>query len=37
MEKKIPDAGLVVLKGGDHFAYLHQYPDFKVISQRFLG
>ena len=37
MEKKIPDAGLVVLKSGDHFAYLHQYPDFKVISQRFLG
>lgn len=37
MEREIPDAGLVVLKGGDHFAYLHQYADFKVISQRFLG
>lgn len=37
MEKKIPDAGLVVLKGGDHFAYLQQYGDFKVIAQRFLG
>ena len=37
MEKKIPDAGLVVLKGGDHFAYLRQYPDFRVISQRYLG
>ena len=37
MEKQIPDAGLVVLKGGDHFAYLHQYGDFRVIAQRFLG
>lgn len=36
MEREIPDAGLVVLKGGDHFAYLHQYAEFKTISQRFL-
>lgn len=37
MRDTIPDAGLVVLPGEDHFAYLHQYERFKTISRQFLG
>ena len=37
MEKKIPDAGLVTLKGCGHFAYLDKYPEFKAIVRSFIG
>ena len=36
MEKEIKDAGLVVLEGSGHFAYLEQYARFKTISEKFL-
>lgn len=36
MEKKIPDAGLVVLKGCGHFSYLEKFHEFKVIIDHFL-
>lgn len=36
MEKLIPDAGLAVLEGGSHFAYLEQAPRFNAIVQHFL-
>lgn len=36
MEKEIPDAGLVVLEGGTHFAYLEQAPRFCAIARHFL-
>ena len=36
MEKRIPDAGLVVLEGGTHFAYLEQLQRFVVIIRQFL-
>ena len=36
MEKMIPDAGLVILEGGTHFAYLEQLPRFTLIAQHFL-
>ncbi len=36
MEKLIPDAGLVVLEGGTHFAYLEQAPRFTAIVRHFL-
>ena len=36
MEKRIPDAGLVILEGGTHFAYLEQLPRFVIIVRRFL-
>ena len=36
MEELIPDAGLVTLKGGTHFAYLEQLPAFVTIAQHFL-
>ena len=36
MEKRIPDAGLVVLEGGTHFAYLEQLDRFAVIVRHFL-
>ncbi len=36
MEKDIPDAGLVVLEGGSHFAFLEQWQRFLLISQTFL-
>ena len=36
MEKEIPDAGLVVFEGGDHFAFLTQYPRFLKIAEAFL-
>ena len=36
MEREIPDAGLVVLEGGTHFAYLEQAARFNLIVQNFL-
>ena len=36
MEAKIPDAGLVVLAGGSHFAYLEKYHEFMRIVEQFL-
>lgn len=36
MEKQIPDAGLVVLEGGTHFAYLEQAQRFCTIVRHFL-
>ena len=35
MEKHIPDAGLVVLEGGTHFAYLEQVGRFNAIAHNF--
>ncbi len=37
MEKKIPDAGLVILPGAGHFSYLDQFPWFMKILKNFLG
>lgn len=36
MEQLIPDAGLVVLEGGSHFAYLEQAGRFNTIIRHFL-
>ena len=36
MEKRIPDAGLVILEGGTHFAYLEQIRRFNTIVSHFL-
>lgn len=36
MEKEIPDAGLVVFEGDDHFAYLRQWPRFVTVVRAFL-
>ena len=36
MEENIPDAGLVVLNGGTHFAYLEQAGRFCAIARHFL-
>ena len=36
MEKRIPDAGLVILEGGTHFAYLEQIGRFNMIVREFL-
>ena len=36
MEKRIPDAGLVVFEGGTHFAYLEQIDRFVTIARQFL-
>ena len=37
MESEIPDAGLVILEGGSHFAYLEQGQHFSHIVATFLG
>jgi pimeloyl-ACP methyl ester carboxylesterase len=37
MESRIPDAGLVVLKGCGHFSYLEKPYDVNVILDKFLG
>ena len=37
MESLIPDAGLVVLEGGTHYAYLEKLPEFLRIVECFLG
>lgn len=36
MERLIPDAGLVELEGGTHFAYLEQLDRFCLIARQFL-
>ena len=36
MEKRIPDAGLVVFEGATHFAYLEQLQRFITIIRQFL-
>ena len=36
MKKLIPDAGLVILEGGSHFAYLEQAARFNLIVDHFL-
>ena len=36
MEKRISDAGLVILEGGTHFAYLEQIDRFATIARHFL-
>ena len=36
MEERIPDAGLVILEGGTHFAYLEQLQRFNLIVRQFL-
>ena len=36
MEREIPDAGLVILEGGTHFAYLEQAARFNAIVRQFL-
>lgn len=36
METRIPDAGLVILEGGSHFAYLEQIRRFNAIVAHFL-
>lgn len=36
MEKFIPDAGLVILNGGTHYAFLEQAPKFLTIVNHFL-
>ncbi len=37
MEKKIPDAGLVVLKGGTHYSFLENTPYFLRVLDAFLN
>ena len=37
MEKLIPDAGLVILENGSHFAYLEQAARFHTICLQFLS
>ncbi len=37
MEKKIKDAGLVVLENAGHYSYLDQYTQFMAIVNNFLG
>ncbi len=36
MEKEIPDAGLVVLRGGTHYAYLEKIDEFCRVTAHFL-
>ena len=36
MERRIPDAGLVIFEGGSHFAYLEQISRFNTIVRQFL-
>ena len=36
MEQEIPDAGLVLFEGDDHFAYLRQWPRFTAVVRAFL-
>ncbi|ADB53331.1 alpha/beta hydrolase fold protein [Conexibacter woesei DSM 14684] len=37
MEREIPGAGLVVLRGGGHFAYAERAGEFNVIAAHFLA
>lgn len=36
MEREIPDAGLIVLKGAGHYSYLERLPEFLRIADHFL-
>jgi len=36
MDEAIPDAGLCVLKGGTHYAFLEKFNDFMRIVEQFL-
>ena len=36
IEKLVPDAGLVVLKGAGHYSYLEKLYDFIVITTNFI-
>lgn len=36
MERRIPDAGLVVMEDAGHFAYLDRYPHFLAVLKSFL-
>ena len=35
-EREIPDAGLVVMPGATHFAYLERYANFLAVVKQFL-
>ena len=37
MEKKIPDAGLVVVEGGSHFSFLDNPSLFRAVTDSFLN
>ncbi len=37
MEKKIPNAGLAVLKGAGHFSYAEKYPQFCAVMKAYLA
>lgn len=37
MEREMADAGLVVMKGAGHFAYLDRYADFKAVLENFIA
>ena len=37
MEKKMPDAGLAVFQGDDHYAYFHQWQRFNAVLDAFFG
>ena len=37
MEREIPDAALIILQGGSHFAYLEQVARFNAIVKSFLS
>lgn len=37
MEKRMGDAGLVVMPGCGHFAYLDRYGDFRAVLENFLS
>lgn len=37
MEREIADAGLVVMQGAGHFAYLDRYADFRAVLDQFIA
>lgn len=37
MEREIPDAGLIVMPGATHYAFLERYGEFLAIARNFLG
>ena len=37
MERRIPDAGLVVFEGAGHFSYADQPARFGVVTRHFLA
>lgn len=36
MEKRIPDAGLVVFKGAGHYSFLERATEFSIVINNFL-